>query len=46
MSNGLKATRKGADDVVVAERVVADAFKQLVGTLHPARPPSDPTMPR
>jgi hypothetical protein len=31
-----EATRKGADDVVVAERVVADAFKQLVGSLHPA----------
>lgn len=30
MSNGLKATRKGADEVVVAERVVADAFKWLV----------------
>src|SRR4051794_38284434 len=30
MSNGLKATRKGADEVVVAERVVADAFKRLV----------------
>jgi voltage-gated potassium channel Kch len=30
MSNGLKASRKGADDVVVAERVVADAFKRRV----------------
>ena len=36
MSNGLKATRKGADDVVVAERVVADAFKRLVAERHPA----------
>jgi Trk K+ transport system NAD-binding subunit len=36
MSNGLKATRKGADDVVVGERVVADAFKQLVDAQRPA----------
>ena len=32
MSNGLKAARKGADDVVVAERVVADAFRRLVAS--------------
>jgi voltage-gated potassium channel Kch len=34
MSNGLKATRKGADEVVVAERVVADAFRRLVVSQH------------
>jgi voltage-gated potassium channel Kch len=43
MSNGLKATRKGADDVVVAERVVADAFKSLVAARHPAA--ADESMP-
>ena len=36
MSNGLKATRKGADEVVVAERVVADAFKRLVADFFPS----------
>ena len=39
MSNGLRATRKGATEVVVAERVVADAFKRLVAAHVPPAVP-------
>jgi voltage-gated potassium channel Kch len=44
VSNGLKATRRGADEVVVAEQVVGQAFKSLVEAQGAGRP--DGTAPR
>lgn len=41
VSNGLKATRRGADEVVVAEQVVGQAFKALVETKAPHRSGDD-----
>ena len=36
LSNGIKATKRGADDVVIAERVVAQEFIRLVEADFPA----------
>jgi voltage-gated potassium channel Kch len=39
VSNGLKATRRGANQVVVAEQVVGQAFKTIVEATSPPPPP-------
>jgi voltage-gated potassium channel Kch len=46
VSTGMKAERKGADDVVIAEKVVATEFGRLVERTTPARgEPSAPATP-
>ncbi len=43
VSTGLKASRRGASEVVVAERVVAAAFKELVTAAPPTSPQASPS---
>ena len=49
VSNGIKATRRGADEVVVAERAVAHEFERLVqadAMTQTTQDPTDPPTPR
>jgi CPA2 family monovalent cation:H+ antiporter-2 len=45
VSTGMRAERKGADEVVVAEKVVATEFGRLVETSALVNPPTPPAKP-